>query len=284
MNPGVISNNIIKVSKEGAIPTPDLLVTEEPMEIQLLHPSLSEPLPLILTMRTPGNDFELTTGFLLAENIINGMEDIEHMFHCKLVETAAKGNVVKVKLKPHVKIDTDMYARNFTSTAGCGICGKQQLDQIICNASSMQGNNLKAKFDIISSLPASLMFHQNIFKHTGGLHASALFSAEGELVLSREDIGRHNALDKVIGACLALDPDLLGNSILLVSGRIGFELVQKAAVAGIPIMVGVGAPSSLSVQLAAKMDMTLIGFAKESSFNIYHGEKRIIINGTNKIE
>ena len=281
---GVTTHDKIKVNKQGAVATPDLLVTEEPMEIQLLHPSLSETLSLTVTMRTPGNDFELTTGFLLAEGIINGITDLEQMFHCENVETLTIGNVVKVKLKPHVKIDSDKYARNFTSTASCGICGKQRLDQITYRIDSLQGNNLNTNFEIVSKLPESLMSHQNIFNHTGGIHASALFSSTGELLLSREDVGRHNALDKVIGACLALDATLLQQSILLVSGRIGFELVQKAAVAGIPIMVGVGAPSSLAVQLAAKMDMTLIGFAKKSSFNIYTGAKRISTNRTKKIE
>ncbi len=274
---GVTTHNKIKVDKEGAVATPDLLVTEEPMEIQLLHPGLSEPLSLNVTMRTPGNDFELTTGFLLAEGIINGIGDLEHLFHCEQVDVAAKGNVVKAKLKPHVKIDTDKYARNFTTTASCGICGKQRLDQITSSIDSLHGNRLTTNFEIVSNLPKSLIPHQNIFNHTGGIHASALFSSTGELLLSREDVGRHNALDKVIGACLAMDASLLHQSILLVSGRVGFELVQKAAVAGIPIMVGVGAPSSLAVQLAAKMDMTLIGFARKYSFNIYTGAKRILI-------
>ncbi len=257
--------------------TPDVLAVEEPLEIRLSYWNGTEQIeqPLSVTMRTPGNDLELTVGFLFTEGIINSYDEIKSIRHCETVEKEdEKENVVKVVLNENHTFDLTSLQRNFYTTSSCGVCGKSSIDAISVQCSAIT-SNLKTSPKIISELNEKLRNAQTVFEYTGGLHASALFDAKGILKLLREDVGRHNALDKVIGAEL-FDGNLpLFESILLVSGRASFELVQKATRAGIGIMVAVGAPSSLAVELAQKQGITLIGFSKPRSFNIYTHPHRI---------
>ena len=259
----------------------DILSIEEPLEIRLKYIQDNEVYnqTISVTMRTPGNDVELALGFLFTEGIISSYEAIQEVNHLEKNCALQKKNSIQVVLNdgftPHL-LQSD---RNFYTTSSCGVCGKSSIESIK-TVSPFKSSN-KPKFDIsafvLYQLPQKLRAAQSDFANTGGIHASGLFSIDGELLLLQEDVGRHNALDKLIGQAFAKGLLPLNQHILLLSGRISFELVQKAAMAGISIVVAIGAPSSLAVELAQEFDITLIGFLNENRFNIYHSATTITL-------
>lgn len=268
---------IEKVSGAGPpVPASDQLAAEEPLEIrvgygpdgQRQHRTLS------VTMRTPGHDAELAAGFLLTEGLIRGPADLLGVIPCPDVQKAEEaGNVVRAELAAHVPVDFAGLERHFYTSSSCGVCGKTSIDAVrtaACPVLPTAGPHLA--YAAVHELPARLRAAQAGFEQTGGQHAAALFTPAGELLLLREDVGRHNALDKLIGAALLAGWLPLHRHVLLVSGRASFELVQKAAAAGLGVLAAVGAPSSLAVQAADSFGMTLLGFVRHERFNIYcHG-------------
>lgn len=255
----------------------DLLATEEPLEIRIGFGPLGDrqQKSLSVTMRTPGHDFELAIGFLFTEGIIQHLDQIESVKYCEDVgKQEEKGNVVRVELKPEVTIDFEKLQRHFYTSSSCGVCGKSSIESVkVACQQLLDGFTISAS--LIHQLPDKLRKAQTVFEFTGGLHAVGLFNKTGELILLREDVGRHNALDKAIGAMVLKKQVPLSEYALLVSGRASFELVQKVAVAGIPVLAAVGAPSSLAVALAKESGMTLLGFVRHERFNIYCGDQRI---------
>ena len=251
----------------------DLVAVEEPLEIQLSYSTATGRIKknIAVTMRTPGNDKELAAGFLFTEGIIQNKEAIQEIGH-----VAADENRVLVTLHENIIPVLNKAERNFYSTSSCGICGKASIDAI--RTSSVYKNepdNISVKADLLYGLQDALRKQQEVFENTGGIHASALFTLNAEFIMLREDVGRHNALDKVIGAALTTGILPLNKYILLLSGRASFELLQKASMAGIKMVVAVGAPSSLAVELANETGITLIGFLRNDRFNIYSGDQRI---------
>lgn len=285
--PSVSSINIIKVNNNEQQHTVDLLAVEEPLEIRIGYGPADnrEQKNISVTMRTPGNDFELALGFLLTEGIITTASDIYKIQYCtELNSLDNKENILRVELNPGVEIDMSKLQRNFYTTSSCGVCGKESIEAVKTNCKVVD-NDPSVVIDsfILVSLPDILRKQQNVFEYTGGLHACALFDLQGNLILLREDVGRHNALDKLIGATCHAVPKATGmtealalhKSILLLSGRASFELLQKAAMAGIPIVCAVGAPSSLAVECAESFGITLVGFLRDKRFNIYSNAQRI---------
>lgn len=267
--------NIKRVSNGKVTETSDLVAVEEPMEILLTYSTASGRMQknIAVIMRTPGNDTELAAGFLFTEGIIQSKEAIEEIKHF-----ATDDNRVMVILKEDVMPLLNNAERNFYSTSGCGICGKASIDAI--RTTSLYQNEpggFFVKASLFYQLQDTLTHQQEVFKNTGGIHACALFTAGGELIMLREDVGRHNALDKLIGAALINGHLPLNKCILLLSGRASFELLQKASMAGIQLVAAVGAPSSLAVELARETGITLVGFLRSERFNIYTGEQRIIL-------
>jgi FdhD protein len=246
-------------------------------------------------MRTPGDDAELAAGFLFTEGIVKAPEQIRQIRHCGSLGVPALAgrdpsdeptkvgtpypNTIRVDLADGSAVDLKKLERHFYTTSSCGVCGKSSIEALRTEAQPIAEIGLRASAEVIHSLPETLRRAQRVFEETGGLHASALFTADGELDIVREDVGRHNALDKVIGRKFLDGETPLGERILLVSGRASFELVQKALMAGIPILAAVGAPSSLAVELAREYGMTLVGFVRDGRFNIYCGGERILANG-----
>lgn len=253
----------------------DILATEEPLEIRLR--SVGPSRPLTVTMRTPGNDFELTAGFLFAEGIITSRDDVREMSYC--VDAGVCGdqeyNVVTVDLRAGHTIDPAILDRSFAVTSACGLCGKSSLDQIERRGIALLPPGPVVSHQTLYLLPDKLRGAQGLFVKTGGLHAAGLFSPDGTLITLREDVGRHNAVDKLVGWALLEGNVPLHDRILMVSGRSSFEIAQKCAAAGIPILCAVSAPSSLAVDLARRFNLTLIGFLRGEHFNIYHGAERI---------
>jgi len=254
----------------------DILAVEEPLEIRLgfndknkfTHRAIS------ITMRTPGHDFELAAGFLFTEGIIKNPNQIFEIKHCGKIGTGFT-NTVRIDLQPNVKVNFKRLERHFYTSSSCGVCGKSSIEALQTGVKKTR-SGLKIKADLIHHLPNILRDSQTVFDATGGLHAAALFDENGKLEILREDVGRHNALDKVIGAKFLENKMPLSDNILLVSGRTSFELVQKALMAGIPILAAVGSPSSLAVELAKEFEMTLIGFVRDNRFNIYSEGDRVI--------
>ncbi|HVW12171.1 MAG TPA: formate dehydrogenase accessory sulfurtransferase FdhD [Mucilaginibacter sp.] len=272
---------IITVIDDGAVKRSDALAVEEPLEIRLEYgPKENRQVKNIsVTMRTPGNDAELAAGFLFTEGIIRTREDILSAGHCFTGCNENKENVIEVKLKEDVTPNLSNTERNFYTTSSCGVCGKASIGAIKTVSALRTSSTANAiAAEILCQLPETLKQHQQVFADTGGLHASALFDKKGSLLMVREDVGRHNALDKLIGASLKEGMVPLDQHILLLSGRASFELVQKAAMAGINIIAAVGAPSSLAVQLAEEFNITLIGFLRGNRFNIYSVENRVLMN------
>lgn len=246
----------------------DWVAAEEPLELRVQGVSVA------VVMRTPGHDEELATGFLLSERIVTSIDDVRRVAHCDVVEhPEAEGNVVQVLLREGVSLDLEALRRNLYASSSCGICGKATLEQAMRVAPPLVATQRFA-CDILHTLPSRLMAAQPVFQQTGGLHAAALFDTAGTLSVVREDVGRHNAVDKVIGhhARAGLCFDTCG---LLVSGRISFEIVQKAAALGIPLVAGISAPTSLAVRLAEALGITLVGFLREGTLNAYAGVERI---------
>lgn len=281
---GARKAKITKISVTGNSPASDQLAIEEPLEIRLGFPD-GKHRAVSITMRTPGDDAELAVGFLFTEGILKTSAEVKQIRHCGLKIGMKKGtldraaalnsNTIRVDLADASAVDLKKLERHFYTTSSCGVCGKSSIEALRTEAKPIAATGLRISKDVVHSLPETLRGAQRVFEETGGLHASALFTADGELDIVREDVGRHNALDKVIGRKFLDGETPLGERILLVSGRASFELVQKALVAGIPILAAVGAPSSLAVELAAEYGMTLVGFVRDGRFNIYCGGERI---------
>lgn len=257
----------------------DCLAVEEPLEIRLSYgaPEARRVHNLAVTMRTPGNDAELAAGFILTEGIIAAAAEIKSIDHIVTDCAENRGNIISVSLHETVVPRLAKQERNFYTSSSCGVCGKASIEAIH-TASKVQlppWNDAPLTVPLINSLAAKLNGPQEVFLATGGLHAATLFNTSGNILLLREDVGRHNALDKLIGAAFTVNNIDLSRSILLLSGRASFELVQKAAMAGIPVIAAVGAPSSLAVSLAASFGITLIGFLRNERFNIYSAAQRI---------
>jgi len=264
------ASHITAVDGTQARDRPDRLVTEEPMEIRVRSAG-QEAQPLAVTMRTPGHDFELAIGFCVTEGIVADPGDVAEVAYCLDVPAEQHYNVVTVGLRTH--FDLGAHERRFVANASCGLCGKATLEQLEVSCSPVAPGPRVAR-SVLVALPRRLRDAQAVFETTGGLHAAACFDVEGALTVVREDIGRHNALDKLIGWA-ALERRLpLSDQVLLVSGRVSFEIVQKAAVAGIPLVCAVSAPSSLAVDAAARLDQTVVGFLRGEHFNVYtHGDR-----------
>lgn len=266
---------------------PDLLAVEEPLEIRIGYgpEHQRQEKSLSVSMRTPGHDLELALGFLLGEGIITSAQDVLSIRHCQQVKKEEEiGNVVRAELVYELPIDLEKLQRHFYTTSSCGVCGKSSIEAVHLSACHyLPPDRPVINMELIHQLPGKLRKAQSVFEYTGGLHAAALFDQEGELILMREDVGRHNALDKLIGASLQMGLLPLHNHLLQLSGRSSFELVQKAMVAGIPLVSAVGAPSNLAVKLAESAGMTLLGFVREQRYNIYSGMQRINISKDHEI-
>lgn len=270
-----------KVNGSTSSPLTDILSVEEPLEIRICYGPSAERVQknISVTMRTPGNDLELAPGFLFTEGIITSYNDIKEVHHVEVECLSQKNNIVQVELTENFMPRLMQSDRNFYTTSSCGVCGKGSIQSIktvspFCNHNKPQ---LSLTANLLYQLPGMLKAAQSDFAATGGIHAAGLFTLQGNLVLLREDVGRHNALDKLIGSALTNNALPLDQHILLLSGRVSFELIQKAAMAGISIVAAIGAPSSLAVELATAFDITLLGFLKENRFNIYHSSDSVII-------
>lgn len=277
--PRVHKAEVVKKERSGISHSPDLVAVEEPLEIRIAYGGKDhrEQKAISVTMRTPGNDFELALGFLFTENIITSYDQVMSIRYCANVgKQEERENVVRVELHPGVNIDFKKIERHFYTSSSCGVCSKTSIEAVKTGC-SMPISDLTISGEVIHHAPGMLRKQQQIFEYTGGLHAAGLFDKHGNLTVMREDVGRHNALDKVVGACLAEKRLPLAECFVMVSGRASFELVQKALMAGIPILTAIGAPSSLAVQLAEDFGMTLVGFVRKDSFNIYCGPERITI-------
>ncbi|MFJ9241408.1 formate dehydrogenase accessory sulfurtransferase FdhD [Streptomyces sp. NPDC101776] len=262
--------------RDGAVSSrPDTLVAEEPLEIRLNGK------PLAITMRTPGDDFALAAGFLVSEGVLANAYDLQNIVYCAgaTVDGSNSYNVVDVRTSPDVVMPDITLERNVYTTSSCGLCGKASLDAVRTTARWPIADTPRVRVEpaLLASLPDRLRAAQRVFDRTGGLHAAALFSEEGELLDIREDVGRHNAVDKLVGRALQNGDLPLSRVILLVSGRASFELAQKAVMAGIPLLAAVSAPSSLAVDLAAETGLTLVGFLRGSNMNVYAGEDRVAL-------
>ncbi|WP_371663677.1 formate dehydrogenase accessory sulfurtransferase FdhD [Streptomyces sp. NBC_00280] len=265
--------------RDGAISArPDTLVAEEPMEIRLNGK------PIAITMRTPGDDFALAAGFLVSEGVLAERRDLQNIVYCAGATEDGSNtyNVVDVRTAPDVVLPDITLERNVYTTSSCGLCGKASLDAVRTTArwaidDGADAPPVRVTPELLASLPDRLRAAQRVFDRTGGLHAAALFTEEGELLDIREDVGRHNAVDKLVGRALQNGDLPLSRVILLVSGRASFELAQKAVMAGIPVLAAVSAPSSLAVDLAAESGLTLVGFLRGANMNVYAGEDRIAL-------
>jgi len=280
----------------------DNLAIEEPLEIQLAYgpPGSRKIRSISVTMRTPGNDFDLAAGFLMTEGVIRDANDIEQIARARdsfrdsfnegestpqggdsipsgidALKLGSKQNIVRVDLAGDVEVNLGGLQRNFYTTSSCGICGKASLLALRTVCPQRMPNNFRLDAQLLYRLPERLRASQGVFDRTGGLHAAALFDSTGNLRSLREDVGRHNAVDKLIGSEFLADRTPLRDRLLLLSGRASFELLQKALMGGIPMVAAVGAPSSLAVQVAKEFDITLVGFLRQDHFNIYHGSERI---------
>jgi len=269
--PRIARHETRKISRDAIMrAAPDELAVEEPLEIRINGE------PIAVTMRTPGDDFELAAGFLCTEGILKSADEIGAIRYCSDEKHPDLRNVIDVTPATGVKLDLARHKRNFYATSSCGICGKAAIENIRTEAKPLNGK-FRVKLDVFYRLGTSMRSAQTVFEKTGGIHAAGLFDLNGTLESLREDIGRHNATDKVIGR-MFLDRKLpLDRHILMVSGRASFEIMQKALMAGVPIVCAVSAPSSLAVEFAAETGMTLVGFLRSDQFNIYSGAERIEI-------
>jgi FdhD protein len=264
----------LSVDAGVTVERPDVLAAEEPMEIRVegeSQPAVS----VAVTMRTPGNDFELAVGFLFTEGLISARDEVRRVSYCEdLGPEEQHYNVVTVELaRP---FDSAVVQRNFYASSSCGICGKATLDDVEVHCAPIAPGP-EVHGETITAMPDALRKAQRVFEQTGGLHAAGLFAPGGKLLALREDVGRHNAVDKIVGQGLLAGDLPLSERVLQVSGRIGFEIVQKAARAGIPVITAVGAPSSLAVEAAERMGMTLVGFVREQRFNVYTHPERVLV-------
>jgi FdhD protein len=287
----MLQTAVLKVAGLASQQVSDSLAIEEPLEIQLTYgPSNSRQTRSIsVTMRTPGDDFDLAAGFLMTEGVIRDANDIEQIAFAgyphsqpeqssrtmEALTPSSKENIIRVDLATDVEVSLGTLQRNFYTTSSCGICGKASLLALRTVCPPRSANNFRMDAQLLYRLPSLLRASQGVFDRTGGLHGAGLFDSAGNLIALREDVGRHNAVDKLIGSEFLADRTPLRDRLLLLSGRASFELLQKAMMGGIPMVAAVGAPSSLAVQVANEFDITLVGFLREDHFNIYHGCDRI---------
>ncbi|MGW5938611.1 formate dehydrogenase accessory sulfurtransferase FdhD [Streptomyces celluloflavus] len=264
--------------RDGAVSTrPDTLVAEEPLEIRLGGK------PLAITMRTPGDDFALAAGFLVSEGVLGSADELANIVYCAGATEDGSNtfNVVDVRLAPGVPVPDITLERNVYTTSSCGLCGKASLDAVRTTARWSLDTAADAMPPIepetLAALPDRLRAAQRVFDRTGGLHAAGLFTTDGELLDLREDVGRHNAVDKIVGRALQQGLLPLSSCVLMVSGRASFELAQKAVMAGIPVLAAVSAPSALAVDLATEAGLTLVGFLRGTSMNVYAGDHRLAL-------
>ena len=297
-HPSVRPAEICRV-KRGEIATlQDAVAVEEPLEIQLVYGAIDnrKVKSISITMRTPGNDDELATGFLMTEGVVRDATHITSIGTPSGAKTpprsgastrqvalpaGLRSQVIRVELSPEIEVSMSTLERNFYTTSSCGVCGKASLLALRTLCPLPQRDNFVIQSDILSTLPQQLQPVQAAFKKTGGLHAASLFTANGELHSVREDVGRHNAVDKLLGEAFLQDAVPLRNHLLLLSGRASFELLQKAVMGGIPMVAAIGAPSSLAIEVAREFSITLVGFLRPESFNIYSAPERVLApNGT----
>ncbi|WP_371618765.1 formate dehydrogenase accessory sulfurtransferase FdhD [Streptomyces sp. NBC_00454] len=268
---------VVRIRNGVAGTRADTLVAEEPLEIRLNGK------PLAITMRTPGDDFALAVGFLASEGVVASASDVQAVTYCEGATEDGTNtyNVVNVQLAAGVPVPDITLERNVYTTSSCGLCGKASLDAVrtATRYPGLAEDPVRIPARLLGELPDRLRAEQKVFDRTGGLHGAGLFSAEGELLDAREDVGRHNAVDKIIGRALQAGLLPLAGSVLLVSSRASFELAQKAVMAGIPVLAAVSAPSSLAVDLARESGLTLVGFLRGGDMNIYAGEERIVLPG-----
>jgi FdhD protein len=251
---------------------PDELAAEEPLEIRVRKQ------PLAVTMRTPGHDIDLAMGFLLSEGLIAVAEDVTTAQLCAGTDTPNTYNVVDIVLGAHVPAPVTDLSRNFYTTSSCGVCGKASIDAVRTRSRfDVTADPLRVPATVLAGLPDQLRAAQRTFDRTGGLHAAGLFTADGRLLVLREDVGRHNAVDKVLGWALREGRLPLAGHVLMVSGRASFELTQKAWMAGLPMLAAVSAPSTLAVELAEEAGMTLVGFLRGTTMNVYAGVERVTV-------
>ena len=270
--PGSFRRSVIRsFGRDGSKPRTEVLATEEPMDVRIV--AEGQEIKATVTMRTPGNDFELAAGFLYAESVLESKDDLAALRYCQ-PHDEQQYNVVSVHLRGLMP-DTAALDRMFYVNSSCGVCGKASMDQLAVKGIPELGSGPKVGAELLLDLPNRLRKGQRLFARTGGVHAAGLFDSEGRLECVREDVGRHNAMDKLVGWALLQDRLPLTDSIVLVSGRASFELVQKALRAGVGMLCAVSAPSSLAVDLAARFGMTLVGFLRKDSFNVYAGEERV---------
>ncbi|MEV6526216.1 formate dehydrogenase accessory sulfurtransferase FdhD [Longispora sp. NPDC051575] len=259
---------VVRFDGDNASRRPDTLSVEEPLELRVNGS------PLAVTMRTPGDDVDLAHGFLLTEGVITGPGDILLAKHC----TDTNLNVLEVTLRPDLPPPATDPTRHFYTSSSCGTCGKASIDAVrVASAFSVEADPLTIEPRLLYGFPDALRERQKAFARTGGLHAAGLFTADGELVCVREDVGRHNAVDKVLGWAVRSGRVPLRGHILMVSGRASFELTQKAALAGVPMLAAVSAPSTLAVDLAGELGLTLVGFLRGETMNVYAGAHRLVV-------
>lgn len=273
--------DILKIQGSAASPQQDMLVVEEPLEIRLgfERAGVRHQKNVSVTMRTPGHDEDLALGFLFTEGIIWDYSQVKKISRPVVRRQLAKENVITVELAEGLDFDFKKLERHFYTTSSCGVCGKASIEAVAVQGRfHLPEGEPKIRAELLHGLPALLSESQSVFGSTGGLHAAALFDAAGKMLAVREDVGRHNALDKIIGSALRNGEVPLGGRLVLVSGRAGFELVQKSVVAGVPILAAVGAPTSLAVELAEEAGLTLIGFLRNGQFNIYTCQERIVFS------
>jgi FdhD protein len=265
---------VLRIGPDGSSRRIDALAGEEPLELRV------DGRPLSVTMRTPGHDVELAHGFLLTEGVLGAAADVAAARYCDSLDDQGRNtyNVLDVALAAGVEPPDVGVERNFYTTSSCGVCGKASLDAVrLKTRFSPAADPMTVTPAVLSGLPDTLRAAQTLFESTGGLHAAGLFTAEGKLLVAREDVGRHNAVDKVLGWALLAGRIPAAGTVLMVSGRASFELVQKAVLAGVPVLAAVSAPSSLAVELAVDAGLTLVGFLRGPTMNVYAGTQRIAL-------
>ncbi len=249
----------------------DLVACEEPLEIQL------GPASLAVVMRTPGHDEELALGFAMTERIVSSPKDVLSIRHCSTaLHPESEDNLIRIVLAPHVEVDLARLRRNLYASSSCGICGKATIENVLSSAPPLDDDRTTIGSSVVCGYPASLAKLQDAFRSTGGLHAAGLFDARGQVLVVREDVGRHNAVDKVVGWAAARGLTPLSGHALMVSGRVSYEIVQKALAARIPVVAAVSAPSSLAIDLAAASGIAVVGFVRGDAMNVYSNEWRIL--------
>lgn len=297
----IAETSVTRFTGESATASLDRLAVEEPVEFQLAYGPVDDRRvkSISVTMRTPGHDFELAAGFLMSEGLIYDPTDIDRLTYVSGKAEATDNcdrqspeagrtvgtyqperNIVRVELMPDVRVNLPALERNFYTTSSCGICGKASLLALRTVCPPRSANTFTIPAEVLYQLPSRLRDAQDVFDKTGGLHAAALFDCAGVLRSTREDVGRHNAVDKLLGAEFLADRTPLRDRLLMLSGRASFELLQKALMAGIPMVASIGAPSSLAAQVAKEFDITLVGFLRSDRFNVYQGAQRIAPHAT----